>query len=36
MTLFAVESLYREEAVIETPEMKIPYRSTPESTFWRS
>jgi len=36
MTLFAVESLYRGQVRIETPELKIAYRATPNSTFWKA
>ena len=36
MTLFAVESLYRKETLIETPTMNIAYRPAAESTFWRA
>lgn len=35
MTLSAVESLYREQTVVQTPEMNIRYTSTSDSTFWR-
>ncbi len=36
MTLFAVESLFREQAEVSTPELAVRYRSTAESHFWRS
>jgi hypothetical protein len=35
MTLAAVESLHRGQALVETPEMKVRYEVGPESTFWR-
>jgi hypothetical protein len=36
MTLFAVESLYRGQTEVLTPELDIRYRSPRESNFWRS
>jgi hypothetical protein len=36
MTLFAVESLYRKETLVETPQLKVAYRAPVESTFWRA
>ncbi len=36
MTLFGVESLYRGEVKLLTPEMNTPYRAKPPSTFWRA
>lgn len=36
MTLFAMESLYRKETLIETPQLKVAYRAPAESTFWRA
>lgn len=36
MTLFGVESLHRDGALIETPEMRVPYRPFRKSTFWRT
>jgi hypothetical protein len=36
MTLFAVESLFRGQIEVPTPELDVRYRSTPESHFWRS
>lgn len=35
MTLFGVESLYRGEVELLTPELKVAYRANPESTYWR-
>lgn len=35
MTLFGVESLYRGSAKLLTPELKVPYKVEPLSTFWR-
>jgi hypothetical protein len=35
MTLAAVDSLYRGETPVETPEMKVVYEGPKESTFWR-
>lgn len=35
MTLAAVESLYRGQVPVETPEMAVRYRAPRESTFWR-
>lgn len=34
-TTFGVESLYRGQTVIETPELAITYRAPAESHFWR-
>jgi hypothetical protein len=36
MTLAAVDSIHRGHTVVETPEMKVAYRSPKESTFWRT
>jgi hypothetical protein len=36
MTLFAVESLFRGQTEVLTPELAVRYRSTTESKFWRS
>ncbi len=35
MTLAGVESLYRNEIKIDTPEMKVEYKVGPGSTYWR-
>lgn len=35
MTLAAVDSLHRGEALVQTPEMKVVYQGPKESTFWR-
>jgi hypothetical protein len=35
MTLAAVESLYRGQTIVETPEMEVVYQGPKESTFWR-
>jgi hypothetical protein len=34
-TAFGVESLHRGQVVVDTPELAISYRATPESHFWR-
>ena len=36
MTLFGVESLYRGQVRLETPEMNIPYVTPRTSTYWRA
>jgi hypothetical protein len=36
MTLFAVDSLFRGQKQIETPEMAVRYRAAKESNFWRA
>lgn len=36
MTLAAVESLFRGEVPVATPEMAVRYRAPRESTFWRA
>jgi hypothetical protein len=36
MTLFAVESLFRGQTEVLTPELAVRYRTTTESHFWRS
>jgi hypothetical protein len=36
MTMFAVESLYRGQKQIDTPEMAVRYRAPKESNFWRA
>jgi len=35
MTLSAVDSLHRDGAVVETPEMEVRYTAPKESFFWR-
>ena len=35
MTLAGVESIYHGYKPVATPEMKVAYQSTKESTFWR-
>lgn len=35
MTLSGVESLFRGQVEVETPEMEVRYKVGPESTFWR-
>jgi hypothetical protein len=36
LTLFAVESLYRGQVRLLTPELKVAYQARPESHFWRA
>lgn len=36
LTSFGVESLFRGQTKVETPELAISYQATKESTFWRS
>ena len=36
MTLFAVESLFRKQQKLDTPEMAVIYRAAKESNFWRA
>ena len=36
MLLTAVDSLHRDGALIETPEMEVRYTAPKESLFWRS
>jgi hypothetical protein len=36
MTLFAVESLYRGQTVVSTPELKVAYQAPAHSCFWRA
>jgi hypothetical protein len=36
MVIGGVESLYRDQAVVETPEMAVTYRGPRESLFWQS
>jgi hypothetical protein len=36
MTLFAVESLYRGQVLVETPELNVAYQAPAESMFWRT
>ena len=36
MTLFAVESLYRGQVPLLTPELKVAYQALESSTFWRA
>jgi len=35
MLIFALESLYRGQVVVETPELNVAYQAPPQSTFWR-
>ena len=34
MVIFALESLYRGQAVVQTPELKVAYQAPAQSTFW--
>jgi len=34
MVIFALESLYRGQAVVETPELNVAYQAPAQSTFW--
>jgi hypothetical protein len=36
MTLFAVESLFRGQAKMDTPEMNVAYQTAKESCYWRT
>jgi hypothetical protein len=36
MTLFALESLYRGQARLPTPELRVTYRAPRESCFWKA
>ena len=36
MTLFGVESLYRGEVELRTPELEVAYQPSPASSFWRA
>jgi hypothetical protein len=36
MTLFAVESLYRGQLPLDTPELKVAYQAPRQSTYWRA
>ncbi|PYI89720.1 MAG: hypothetical protein DME26_00495 [Verrucomicrobia bacterium] len=36
MVIFAVESLYRGQVPVETPELKVAYRASAESAYWRA
>jgi len=36
MLIFALESLYRGQVIVDTPELKLPYRAPAQSTFWRA
>jgi hypothetical protein len=36
MVIFALESLYRGQVLVETPELKVAYRAPSPSTFWRA
>ena len=36
MTLFAVESLYRGQMPVATPNLKVAYQTPPRSCFWRA
>jgi hypothetical protein len=36
MTLFAVESLFRGQVQLDTPQLAVRYRAPKESTFWRA
>ena len=36
MTLFALESLYRGQLRLQTPELKVAYQPAAQSTYWRA
>jgi len=36
LTAFAMESLYRDQTRVETPQLDIRYEAPRESTFWRT
>ena len=36
MVIFAVESLYRGEVLVETPELNVAYQAPVNSTYWRA
>ena len=36
MNLFAIESLYRGQTRLETPELNVAYQAPAQSTFWRT
>jgi len=36
MVIFALESLYRGQVLVETPELKMAYRAPAQSTFWNA
>jgi hypothetical protein len=36
MTLFAVESLYRGQTLLATPELKVAYQPATTSCFWKT
>lgn len=36
LTAFAIESLYRDQTRIDTPQLRIRYQAPRESTFWRT
>jgi len=36
MTLFALESLYRGQTAVQTPELRVAYSAPAQSNFWRS
>ena len=36
MTLFALESLYRGQTLVPTPELKVAYVAPARSCFWRA
>jgi hypothetical protein len=36
LTAFGIESLYRDQTRVETPQLAIRYQPTRESTFWRT
>jgi hypothetical protein len=36
MTLNAVESLYRGQTLLQTPELKVAYSAPTHSCFWQS
>jgi len=36
MVISAIESLYRGQALVETPHLKVAYKAADQSTFWRA
>src|SRR5262249_25109320 len=36
MVIFAVESLYRGQVPVETPELKVEYKAPVNSSYWRA
>jgi len=36
MVIFAIESLYRGQVPVETPELRVAYPAPAQSTFWRT